>query len=905
MDRAYETEIPRREHPRPDFHRGLRPGIDWLNLNGEWQFEFDPDNAGLRGGWEDGNADHFSRTIRVPFPWESHLAWGTEDEAGNDNWFSPEGWLDPDSVTKENYREAPRQTVGWYRREFTAPANWDGRRVYLNVGAADWELRAWVNGVEVGGEESGYLPVSLDVTDALQDGTNTLVIRVHDPQDHSQQPIGKQVNNWYTRTSGIWQTVWLEPRAEEHIRKVLAQPHLEGKLVTLKVHVEAPDGGEGLSVATDIRASSGPRVAGIDAAPLGDDGEVRITHEIEKPIAWTPDAPHLYRTRITLRRGGEVLDTVHTQFGMRDIDTGPLGEEGPTYIRLNGEPIYLRGALDQSFHPAGVYTHPTDAEIKRDFVLAKRAGLNFLRLHIKTPDPRYCYWADRVGVLLMCDMPGFGYEGYSELAKQRWERNAWGQIERDFNHPSIFSWCLFNETWGLGGRSYADSESRQQWVRECYETAKELDPTRLIEDNSPCLYDHVVTDINSWHFYINDYEEAREHVEEVVARTYKGSRFNFVGGNTQGNEPLLNSEYGGISARAGDLDVSWCLRFLTNELRKHEKICGYVYTELTDIEWEYNGLYNYDRSPKEFGYDPALLLGDAFIGFDTPPGRAVLPGASVRVPVFLRPSSRAEDLERRVHWTATFVDRLGHEEVVTRRRSLQHGRRGECFIQIDLPRRSGLVKLVAVLADEQGRAVATNFCFFEVVNSTAEPAGSEGSVVTLAAGECDTQFAGEPESGDVAGETHLVAGHGDGFLSYQFQMPPQLDASSVESIALIAELSSARPGAPQTSADRWPSTVRITIGGHEAALVGLHDQPADSRGALSHMNGFQGRYGELIQASIDGERARDAVAAGLVEVAIRSESAAEDRGGVTVYSSRAGRYPCDVTLVISGNFGEA
>lgn len=893
-----DPAIPRPEHPRPDFHRGLRPGVDWVNLNGEWQFEFDPGDAGIAEGRHNAGPERFSRTIRVPFPWESHLAWGTEAQAGNDNWFSPQAYLDPASVTRENYREAPRHTVGWYRREFRTPKGWEGKRVHLNVGAADWELRAWVNGIEVGEAESGYLPVSLDITDALREGANTLVIRVHDPEDHSRQPIGKQVSNWYTRTSGIWQSVWLEPRSEAHITGVHVLPALAEERATLHIRVRAPEGAEHLAVATEIRSAAGPRVGGAEAIPVRPDGRAEIAHQLERPIPWTPDAPHLYRVQVQLLRDGEVIDTVHTQFGMRDIDVGPLHEGGPTYIRLNGEPIYLRGALDQSFHPAGVYTHPTDADIRRDFVLAKQAGLNFLRLHIKTPDPRYCYWADRCGVLLMCDMPGVGYDGYSEIARERWERNAWGQIERDFNHPSIFAWCLFNETWGLGGRAYADAADRQAWVRECYEAARALDPTRLVEDNSACLQDHVVTDINSWHFYMNDYEQAREHIDEVVARTYEGSRFNFVGGNVQGTEPLLNSEYGGISARMGDLDVSWCLRFLTNELRRHEKICGYVYTELTDIEWEHNGLYDYDRSPKEFGYDPALLLGEAFIGFDAPPGRAVLPGAGVRLPVFLRPSAQAAALERRLRWTATFIDRLGRQEVIARRRSLQHNTRGERFIVVELPRRPGLVRVEALLSDERGRPAAMNFCFFELVDRNAPSGRADASVLSRTAGECEADFASQPERGEVGGEVHLLACRGEGSLTYRFELPDDLDAARVTSIALLAELSSARPGAPQTSDERWPSTARIEIGGCDLGAVPLRDQPADSRGALSHMNGFHGRYGELVTRELTGPAAQVAAEGGEIVARISSEGADEDRGGLSVYSSRAGRYPCDVTLRI-------
>ncbi len=899
MSEAHDLSMPRPEHPRPDLHRGLRQGVDWLNLNGEWEFEFDPEDAGVGKGWQDGASGAFTRTIRVPFPWESHLAWGTEERAGNDDWFSTEAWLDPASVTKENYREAPHHTIGWYRREFRVPEGWADRRVWLNIGAADWDVRVWVNGTEMGARESGYMPAALDITDALQSGANTLVLRVHDPEDHSRQPIGKQVSSWYTRTSGIWQTVWLEPRAEAHVANVLVAPDLAGGRATFTVHLHAPGGTEGLAVATQIRASTGPCVAATDGNAVGDGGEVRVEHAIERPVAWTPESPHMYRARVLLMRDGAVIDEVHTQFGMRDISVGPLHEGGPIYIRLNGKPIYLRGALDQNFHPQGVYTHPSNAAIREDMLLAKQAGLNFLRLHIKTPDPRYCYWADRCGILLMCDMPGVGYEGYSEIAKERWERNAWAQIERDFNHPSIFAWCLFNETWGLGMRAYADLPERHEWVRQCYLRAKELDPTRLIEDNSPCFYDHVVTDINSWHFYMNDYEQAREHIEEVVARTYEGSSFNYVGGNKQGNEPLMNSEYGGISARAGDLDVSWCLRFLTNELRRHEKICGYVYTELTDIEWEYNGIYDYDRSPKEFGYDPAMLLGNEFVGFDAPPGRMVVPGASVRVPVFLRPSADAEELERRLRWSAVFTDWLGREEVIARERLLAHTATGEAHIELKLPRRPGLVRLEAVLYDEHWKPAAGNFGYFELVGDTGKTERDGALILTLPAGAGEASFDAEPERGEVGGAVHLLAGQGDGSIRWSFELPEGLDPTSVREIAVQAELSSARPGAPQTSGDRWPSRVAIRIGGRQAADLRLADQPADSRGALSHMNGFRGRYGELISAGVSGAAAAELVAPGTVEVEVIAHDAAPGEGGVTVYGSRAGRYPCDIILRIS------
>ena len=890
-------QLPRSEHPRPDFHRGLRPGIDWLNLTGRWEFEFDPEDKGLEERWFCDEMRSFSRAICVPFPWESHLAWGTEHRAGNDDWFSTEAYIDPESVTRENYREAPRHTIGWYRREFEVPEHWQNRRVFLHIGAADWEVRVWVNGREVGEAESGYLPVEFDITEALHEDSNILVIRVHDPEDHSEQPIGKQVSNWYSRTSGIWQTVWLEPRSEEHIAEVLVHPDLAGERAALTITVAEP-ASEGLAVVAEVRASTGATAIRSQPVRVEGDGLARLALAIPDAIPWTPDRPHLYRLEITLLRDDEPLDTVHTQFGMRDIDVGLLHEGGPTYIRLNGEPIYLRGALDQNFHPEGVYAFPSDEAIKRDFMLAKEAGLNFLRLHIKTPDPRYCYWADRCGILLMCDMPGFGYDGYSEVAKQRWERNAWGQIRRDFNHPSIFAWCLFNETWGLGGRAYAETPERQAWVRECYESAKRLDPTRLVEDNSPCLYDHVVTDINSWHFYLNDYEAAREHIEEVVAKTHPGSEFNYVGGNTQGSEPLLNSEYGGISARMGDLDVSWCLRFLTNELRRHEKICGYVYTELTDIEWERNGLYDYDRSRKEFGYDPALLLGEAFIGIDAPPGMTVSGGDEVCLPVFQRPAAEAEEMTGRVSWRAVFTNALGSQRVLARKGRLEDSTTEGRVIRLRVPAESGLVHLQVALEDQWGRLCAGNFYHLEVVaDNEASPA--RRTVVAISPGDGTIECDGEVECGEVEGTVQLLACRGSATINYDFPLPPKFDAESLRSLTFLCEMSGAKNGAPQTEK---PSMLRcravVGVPGVEDVSVSAPDQRADARGALSHMHGFQGRYGEIVRVVLRGAAARKAARSGRISVRIEHRQVAKYCGGVTIYGARSGRYPCPVTLLL-------
>ncbi len=872
--------MPRPEHPRPDLHRGMRCGVDWANLNGLWEFEFDPEDAGLDGGWQESGQREFTRRIMVPFPWESHLAWGTQAQAGNNNWFNPTAWLDPDAVTLDNYRELPRHTVGWYRRAIEVPPALRDSRVFLNIGAVDWRARVWVNGIEVGEATSGYTPLDFDITDALTGDGDEVTIRVEDPQDHSRQPIGKQTDNWYTRTSGIWQSVWLEPRGRTHLTEILAHPSFADERVTFDAGVTAADASD-LRLAVEVRTARG-RIAAYEEVEVSEQ-RATLPLDLSRAIPWTPDCPHMYRVTATLLDGDATVDSVQTGFGLRDVGVCELDEDGPAYICINDEPVYLRGALDQSFHPEGVYSYPSDAALREDLLLAARAGFNFLRVHIKAEDPRFYYWADRLGMLLMSDLPNVGYDAWCEESRGNWERTAEAIMRRDFNHPSIFSWCLFNETWGLGGREYADMPDHHAWVRECYERAKDLDPTRLIEDNSPCLYDHVVTDINSWHFYINDYEKAREHIENVLANTHPGSEFNFVGGNTQGDEPLMNSEYGGIGARMGDVDVSWCFLFLTNEIRRHEKICGYVYTELQDIEWEHNGIYDYDRSPKEFGYDVALLQGERFIGLDCPPGQTVNPGEEIRIPVFLRPSRERWPSEC-LRWRATFVNALGSERTLVEDAALSELVSDSASIEVTMPAEPGLVRVEAMIRDGAGRVEAMNLCWLESV-------GDCGEALALPLVQCRAEFPDEVERGEVEGVVQLLSGEGSGRVEWDLELPA--DTGTTSAMTFVAELSSRRPGAPQTSVDRWQSEVAVEVDGVECALILLENQPADSRGALSHMHGFQGRYGELVRVAIPA----GALTGERVTIGLTCGPALDGGGGLAVYGARAGRYPCGPMLV--------
>lgn len=888
------TAIPRPEHPRPDFHRGL--DSKWLNLNGAWDFQFDDADAGEDQEWFK-STQTFDRSILVPFCWEAHYAWDTEDLASNRNWYSKEVYLDPQGVTRDNYLTAPRHTIGWYSRTVNV-SGLAGGRVFLNLGAVDWHVKVWANGQLVGESDSGYVPVSFDVTDALQDDEVTITLRVQDPQGTQDKPLGKQ-HAWYTTTSGIWQTVWLELRPEQHLTTVHLTPHLDPASVECKFATTTPL--EGLAVRVTLTDEDG-KPAGV---AISDPGSDRVTVAIEgEPRPWSPESPHLYQVRAELLRDGSVIDTVHSYFGLREVAIKPLYDGGPKYFFLNNKPLYLKGALDQSFNPWGVYTFASEEDIIRDLVLAEEAGFNFLRIHIKPEDPRFLYQADKRGMLIMFDLPNLGYEGYGPLGNERWEWTFRRIIQRDYNHPCIFSWVLFNETWGLGFQKYRDAIDRHHWVKSMYHLAKSLDQSRPIEDNSACSYDHVLTDFSSWHFYINDYQQAREHVDTVIRETHPGSEFNYVGGNKQGDEPLINSEYGGIGAGMGDVDVSWCFKFLTDLLRRQEKCCGYIYTELQDIEWEHNGIYDYDRRPKEFGYDVKGFQGPVYLGFDCPPAQTVKPGATLELPLFI---SRVgyQGGPGALSYSVSNVDALGECVCLMPETVVAIPATADQIITLNLPALTVPTHACLLKIETSLEGQAANWCYLEVRDGALPAVETlpDGAVVLRKlAGDVEvstTWHEAEVERGIIDFETHLLGGIESGLMDYRFKLPEGLDLEQIESLTVLFEASSKRQGAPQTSEDKWPSDLRTSLNGVEIDVRTLADQPADSRGALSHLHGFRGRYGELVEIEVTGEPLAQIKARGEKDLLLRLEipRPSLNHRGLIAYSSRAGRYPCDITVI--------
>ncbi|MEM7126431.1 MAG: sugar-binding domain-containing protein [Chloroflexota bacterium] len=897
---APHSENLRPEHPRPYFQRPK-----WVNLNGPWDFSFDEELIGEQSRWYL-PAVPFSQqlTIHVPFPWESKLS----------------------GVERSNHKGA-----GWYQREVTIPAEWGDLVPYLNFEAVDWHARVWINGELAAEHENGYLPFSVDLSPYAKAGESvTVTVRAFDIAEASTL-VGKQVPFWYTHSSGIWQTVWLEGRAPNHVTSIQIAPDVANRQAhaTINVACSAPSNstGNSLNRATLRICSKYGDFETMEAEVELAEGasQHRLSLAIPNVKLWSPESPYLYEVDVSLISADGGTDQVATYFGMRTITTGAWNGNEYEYILLNDEPVYLRGALDQAFHPDGVHSYPTDEIIRGDIQLAKDLGLNMLRCHIKINDPRYYYWADKLGLLVMYDLPSPVID--SPAMRKIIVETLHRVMERDYNSPSIIAWIIFNETWGLTKLHTAEA---QAWLAEVVELTRKLDPTRLVEDNSVCKYDHVETDINSWHYYINDYGRVRQHIQRVVDETYPGSSFNYVGGDyVQKTAPLMNSEYGGIAARSGDTDIAWCFKYQTSELRRHNKICGYVYTELDDIEWEHNGFVNYDRSKKEFGYDffvegmsVADLNGADLVGVDAPPCQTLSPGSTFRAPLFVSHWG-ASMSSSQVRWQLDFIDRFGQKSTIQEQAiSIGPARFAVTDgVEIDtqLPNENGLATLALWLEDEHGAIRSRNYVNIEVrgkANPLAEKTADGWAIRLLPGFIQQTNWEWLPPYMEPSGAK--FAATGSGWVEYEVVLPDGLALADVTQLDILFEAGSKAGGAkidwpqrtyglqyPQTEEDKkWASDLVVSINGSQIGEAHLSDDPADARGVLSHHRSIDpGAHGFLLNltmAKAELAQLMENVGSGKT-VTIRFEipTSASHQGGLSLYGETLGCFPVGPTLMLS------
>jgi hypothetical protein len=925
--------LPRPEYPRPDRQRSFLQGVDWLNLNGAWEFRFDADNRGRDEQWFNPHEQRWPDQIIVPFCWESLAAWGEADAAGNDHFYSTRVYRNPLEVTSQNYRGAARFEIGWYRRAIQIPANekWSNKRVILTIGAADFYTEAWCNGQLLGTHEGGFTPFEFDLTDTLRRNTNgqlagTIVFRVEDRMQNYEQPVGKQWG-WYSSASGIWQTVFVEPRAPQFIERFEITTDIEHAAVKFRIFST-----DGSTVSIAATSPAGEQFRTTVALKTG---VAQAELNVGDPMLWDTSLPQLYSVQFQLH-GADIDDVVHGYFGMRSLSAESVeGSTAPGSLCLNGEPIYLRGALYQSYYADGIYTAGDTQTLRDDIAYAKRVGFDLLRVHIKVDDPMLLYYADTVGILLMCDFPNFGEGGDTERGRGRYEATMRGAIARDFNHPSIVAWCLFNETWGFGGQAEfmklintmppisgapikmrgkkLSNENAYEWIQQMWQLAKSLDPTRLVEDMSVVAWEHLQyyghgeTDINSWHFYTSDYSTAHRWIKDVVEQTYTGSTLNYVPGFQQKAQPLIASEYGGVAALDGDLDTSWSFKFLTNELRRHGQLSAYIYTELHDVEWERNGFLNYDRTPKDFGYDPNIVNAGDVLPIDSPPIRRCAPGEEITVDIFSSHFSRARKSDVLLQWRVGGIDSLGwmHDCIVAGEQPMAFPHlRVELAKRLTfrLPQQTMLCTLWVRALVPDGKLVASNYIqFFVDGGFPAWQQLNSRTVLRLDAHSWSrSEWNRRSSTREQANSAGAAYGETRGFFEYKFPVNPEL-LHGCSRITVLCEASSLRQGTPQTDRYVQPSTLRLLLNGVPIYRAIVPNHPHDARGSLTYLRGGRGAYGYLCHATIEcdllGEVMKNSRGNHL-RLRFLMPRDEQPQGGLTIYGCNAGRYPLGPTLII-------
>lgn len=573
--------IPRAEHPNPQWERET-----WKNLNGPWEFEFDFGCSAVeRRLWE---KERFDREILVPFCPESRL--------------SGIGYTDFISGVA-------------YRRNFELSQEELSGRVLLHFGAVDYEASVYVNGTLVGSHKGGYTSFCFDITKHVAPGPNTLFVAVKDDVRSGLQPKGKQAHLYassgcdYTRTTGIWQTVWLEFVPERHIQSAKYYPDPANGKVTVTGLVQ----GQGTLQLTALWED---KPVG-EAALSVEDGFFTAQLDLSETHLWEPGKGGLYTLLLSF---GE--DRVKSYFGLRTAKF-----QGRKFL-LNGKSLFQRFVLDQGFYPDGIYTAPTEEDLVKDIQLSFAAGFNGARLHEKVFEARFLYHCDRLGYLVWGEYPNWGLDHAHPLSTETY-LNQWSEaVERDFNHPAIIGWCPFNETWG-----YREEREKNALLTSLYKLTKRLDPTRPCIDSSGNY--RILSEVYDIHDYDQDTQSFQARWDGLTDRIRETGGvipaedpfFNSAPKGPSGrapffnqpydNQPIFVSEYGGIrwpddtvegwgygNAPATPEEFFARYKGLTEALLNNPEIFGFCYTQLYDVEQEVNGLYTYGRAQK---FDISLI----------------------------------------------------------------------------------------------------------------------------------------------------------------------------------------------------------------------------------------------------------------------------------------------------------
>ena len=571
-------DVPRLEYPRPQFVRSI-----WFNLNGEWEFAFDDADEGLSLGWYDGRT--LPLRITVPFAYQTKLS-GIHDTSIHE--------------------------VVWYARSFELPDEFSRRDLLLTFGAVDYASTVWINGQEVGHNRGGHVPFQFDIAPYLKKGENRLTLRVEDRQD-PQQPRGKQSYTGlpegidYYCTTGIWQTVWLEPVPPMRTEELRFNTDAERNRLDVTVFLHAPSAAWRVEVEV---LEEGKRIAiGEDQTAVAT-GRISITIPYAK--LWSPESPHLYDLQVRLYEGDKLLDEVGSYFGLRGI------ELRDNQFLLNGKPTYLKMVLDQGYWPEGYLTAPSDEALQTDIGWVKMFGFNGVRKHQKIEDQRWLYWCDKLGLLVWEEMPNA--REWSPKAEDLLSAEWQDAVRRDYNHPCIVTWVPVNESMGFPGLSL-EHAGQYAFIERMVRVTRRLDTSRAVIDNDG--WEHTdITDICAIHDYTPSAEKIVGRYKEMLSGGQLPSKVwvdkpLFARGSRYRGQPIVLSEVGGflaipedIQPEKRDLLYRFYDSFKTNEellvkyqdlmkgISSLEFLAGFCYTQLKDIEHEINGLLTYHRKPK-------------------------------------------------------------------------------------------------------------------------------------------------------------------------------------------------------------------------------------------------------------------------------------------------------------------
>lgn len=533
-----DPKNPLPEYPRPQMERK-----NWINLNGIWQFQ-----PGVTGDIAP-IGKNLTGSILVPYPVESAIS----------------------GVMKHHERI-------WYRRTFSIPSEWKGQRIRLNFGAIDWESEVFVNGKSVGVHRGGYDPFSYDITSYLTGkGPQELIIRVFDPTENGGQPRGKQATQgieiMYTPSTGIWQTVWLEPVPQIGINDLKITPDIANS--SLKLTVNTMGSTKGVSVAVQVK-TSGKVVQSTVGNP-----NTEIVIPVPNARLWSPDDPFLYDLSIALIQNKKTVDQVASYFGMRKISIEKI--DGFQKIMLNNKFVFELGALDQGYWPDGLYTAPTDEALRFDLEQQKALGFNMIRKHVKVEPYRWYYWADKLGFMVWQDMPTAQSYGGVDADANQYSAELTRMVQTHWNIPSIIMWVVYNEKCGQ------DVINKTIPTPALSKMVKDLDPSRLVNEASG--YDWYGSgDIADSHTYPAPRSVSGEPGQAIVSGEYGATKYplkNHIWSKNYVVEVTSENDY---VNRYESYATALC------HLKTNNGLCGAVYTQITDVESELNGIMTYDRA---------------------------------------------------------------------------------------------------------------------------------------------------------------------------------------------------------------------------------------------------------------------------------------------------------------------